>query len=134
MRLKNQVTYSEARKTSLVVAAVLGVVALIGLYRESVGTVWVAGSLAFALVLIGLLIPALAIMFHRAWMTLAFALGWVNSRIILTLVYVLLFIPYRLISRLAGRDPLSIRGKGSDSYWTKRARTRQSKQQFERLF
>lgn len=50
-------------------------------------------------------------------MTIAFALGYVNSRILLTLIFFLMFVPYRLLSRLFGRDPLSRRGAKRESYW-----------------
>jgi len=66
-------------------------------------------------------------------MRFAFALGYVNSRILLTLVYFLIFVPYGLISKLAGRDPLDLRSKRT-SYWHKREVTRQPKARFERLF
>ena len=42
--------------------------------------------------------------------------------------------PYGFISRLAGRDPLRRRGGGGESYWVERKRTRQGREQFERLF
>ncbi|MEO7538916.1 MAG: SxtJ family membrane protein, partial [Pyrinomonadaceae bacterium] len=66
--------------------------------------------------------------------TIAFALGWVNSRIILTIIYFLVFVPYSIVSRLLGRDVLKRRQPNGTSYWHMREKTRQSKEQFERLF
>lgn len=67
-------------------------------------------------------------------MRFAFALGYVNSRILLFVIYIVIFVPYGIISRLFGRDPLDIRGKERESYWHRRPVTRQTKEQFERLF
>ena len=78
--------------------------------------------------------PGVAKIFHRGWMTFAFALGYVNSRIILTLIFFLVFVPYGIISRVLGRDPLDLRGKNRDSYWHRRENPRQEREQFERLF
>ena len=129
-----QVTSKEARKTSLIVAAVLAIVSTFLFYRGSVRAHFVTACLALLLVLVGLFVPPAAKLFHRVWFTIAFALGWVNSRILLTIIYFLVFVPYGIVSRLAGRDPLGLRQPKSDSYWHKREKTRQSKEQFERLF
>jgi Saxitoxin biosynthesis operon protein SxtJ len=92
------------------------------------------GSIGAALLIVGLLFPAAARGFHTAWMSLASALGYVNSRVLLTLVYYLVFTPYGFVMRLAGRDPLRRRGKTQESYWIPRKTTRQTREQFERLF
>lgn len=130
--LKN-VSDKQARKTAVLVTAALTVVGAVLWWRGRVTGAAVVGVIAVALFLVGVFIPPLAKVFHRAWMTFAFALGYINSRIILTLIYFLVFVPYGLISRLVGRDPLQLRQK-KDSYWTPRIAKRQSKEQFERLF
>ena len=131
---KIAVTDEQARKTALVVAAVLAGIAAWNLYRGRAAVVAVFGSLALALVLAGVFLPALARRFHVLWMTLAVALGYVNSRVLLSLIYYGIFAPYSLVSRLFGRDLLRRRGAKSDSYWTPRKTTRQKREQFERLF
>jgi hypothetical protein len=131
--LKN-VTGREARKTTLIVAGVLAAAAAFAWYRGRETTMFVSAGIALLLVLIGFLVPTAAKAFHRLWYRIAFALGWVNSRILLTIIYFLIFVPYGVISRMAGRDPLNIRGERGESYWHKREKTRQSKEGFERLF
>jgi hypothetical protein len=62
-------------------------------------------------------------------------LGHINSIVLLTLLFYLVFVPYNLISRLIGRDRLRRRrGEKYESNWTERPRTRQTKEGFERLF
>jgi Saxitoxin biosynthesis operon protein SxtJ len=130
----NKVTDKEARKTTLVVAAVLTAAAALFWYRGKMTSCIVSISIAALLVLIGFLFPPAAKAFHRIWYKLAFALGWVNSRILLTIIYFLIFVPYRIVSRAFGRDPLQVRQGPRESYWHKREKTRQTKEQFERLF
>ncbi len=67
-------------------------------------------------------------------MTLAAALGYVNSRVLLTVLFYLVFAPYGFVSRLVKRDPLRRRGGRGESYWTPRKQTRQAREGFERLF
>lgn len=131
--LKN-VTNEQTRKTALLVAGALAVVTGILWWRERMTAAAIFGSIAAILILVGLFVPPLAKFFHRAWMTFALALGYVNSRIILTVIYFLVFVPYGFLSRVVGRDPLQLRQKGKETYWTRRTATRQSKEQFERLF
>jgi hypothetical protein len=128
------VTRGQARKSALLVAAVLLGVAAWNSYRGRTTVVFVLGSLGAALVVAGLFVPAAARAFHVAWMRLAVALGHVNSRVLLTLVYYLVVTPYGVVSRLARRDPLRRRGRGAESYWVERKTTRQARGQFERLF
>ncbi len=124
----------QARKTACVVSAVLLLVAAWQLYRGRSGVVAVVGGLGLLLLAVGLFVPPLALRFHVFWMRVAAVLGHVNSRVLLTLMYYGVFTPYRLGSRLAGRDPLRRRGPARQSYWVERKRTRQAKEQFERLF
>lgn len=131
--LKN-VTAHEARKTALLVAAVLLFAGAFFWYRGRLTAMVIALGLSITLALTGVFVPGLAKLFHRGWMRFAFALGYVNSRILLTVIYLVIFVPYGILSRLFGRDPLDLRSKKRESYWHRRAVTRQSKEQFERLF
>ncbi len=131
---KAHVTNAQARKTTLIVAAVLLAIAAWNIYRGRMNIVAVFGVTGGALLLTGLLLPALARRFHVFWMSVAAVLGYVNSRILLSLMYYLIFTPYGIISRLFGRDPLNRRAARRDSYWTQRKTTRQKREQFERLF
>lgn len=129
-----QVTNQQARKTALIVAGVLLLLAAWNFYRHRMTVVAVLGGIAGVLIIMGLLIPPAARAFHIAWMKLAFVLGYVNSRVLLFLLFYLVITPYGLIAKLFGHDPLSRRAKGSDSYWIPREKSRQTKEGFERSF
>ena len=128
------VTNAQARKSALLVAAVLLLIGAWNFYRGRMTAVVIFGSAGAALFLVGLFFPPAARGFHKAWMRFAALLGHVNSRVLLTLMYYLAITPYGFVSRLAGRDPLRRRGGGGESYWVERKRTRQGREQFERLF
>ena len=53
---------------------------------------------------------------YKGWMSLGHALGWVNSHIILGLVFIIVLQPIAYIMRLTGYDPLRIRKKGETTY------------------
>jgi hypothetical protein len=94
----------------------------------------VTGLLAIALVfkiywllLLVLAIGAVSIFFpvaakgiEWAWLKLALALGWVNSRILLSVIYFVFLLPIAWISRLFTRDPLLLRKKKTSSLFVTR--------------
>lgn len=133
---QSPVTDKQARKTALVVACVLLALAAWNLYRGRTTYVAVLGGIGCALLLVASpLVPAaVARRFHVFWMGAAALLGAINSRILLSLMFYLVFTPYGFISRLVGRDPLNRRTAKRESYWTPRKKTRQTKEGFERLF
>lgn len=78
----------------------------------------------------GILRPA-----YVLWMRLAYVLSWVNTRLILILVFYLVFTPYGLLMRLFGNDPLERRlERGRGSYWIKKERGAFTKEPYERQF
>jgi hypothetical protein len=54
----------------------------------------------------GLLLPEVLRPVFYVWMKLGHALGWINTRIILGLVFFVMFAPIALLLRLLGKDPL----------------------------
>ncbi|HEY0004843.1 MAG TPA: SxtJ family membrane protein [Pyrinomonadaceae bacterium] len=128
------VTNAQARKTALLVGGVLLLFSGWNYYRGRMTVVSILGGIGLALILTGLLLPTLARRFHIFWMKLAAILGYINSRILLSLMFYGVFAPYSLVMRLVGRDPLNRRGAARESYWIKRKTTRQQPEQFERIF
>ena len=76
----------------------------------------VAGSLT----LVALLAPGLLEIPFGVWMKVGHVLGWINTRIILTIVFYLLITPMGLMARLFGYDPLRLkRNQSLQSYRVK---------------
>jgi hypothetical protein len=77
--------------------------------------------------------PALRIA-HKPWMLLGAALAWINTRIILCAVFVVLFTPIGLFMRLFRIDLLNADWRRrADSYWTPPRNTESKKQRYERM-
>tara|TARA_Y100001968_G_scaffold141753_1_gene129565 strand:- start:15 stop:413 length:399 start_codon:yes stop_codon:yes gene_type:complete len=56
--------------------------------------------------LLGILKPFVLYYPYKGWMALGHALGWINSRMILGLVFLLVLQPIALIMKFVGYDPL----------------------------
>jgi hypothetical protein len=64
-----------------------------------------------------LAMPAALSYLHRGWTRLGEALGWLNTRVILSLLYLIAVVPIGLVMRLAGRDPMARKfDPAADSY------------------
>jgi len=128
------VSNKQARNTALLVSGVLLLLAAWNYHRGRLNVFAFLGIAGLALLLTGLFVPALARRFHVAWMKLAGILGYINSRVLLFLLFYLAITPYGLISRLFRRDPLTRRGAAKSSYWIPRKTSKQTREQFERSF
>tara|TARA_Y100000991_G_C21909508_1_gene321648 strand:+ start:524 stop:919 length:396 start_codon:yes stop_codon:yes gene_type:complete len=63
------------------------------------------------LFILGILRPRLLFYPYQAWMKIGLALGWINSHIVLGLVFLLVLQPISLIMKLFGYDPLKKKKK-----------------------
>ena len=81
-------------------------------------------TLGFWLIVVGVVVGGigltgtrLALPLYWAWLGIAFVLGNVMSRVIVVLIYFLLFTPMRVLGGLIGRDRLQLKKPRTDSYW-----------------
>jgi hypothetical protein len=66
--------------------------------------------------ILGLTAPRVLHYPYKVWMSLGHALGWVNSHIILGIVFMTVLQPTAFILRLTGYDPLRRQRKGEKTY------------------
>ena len=75
-------------------------------------TLWVG----FPAFIFGLISPRLLYYPYKVWIALGHTLGWVNSKIILTLVWIFVLQPIAFVMFLSGYDPLRSKRKGEKTY------------------
>jgi len=95
---------------------------------------WAAGAAAL-LAGCGLAVPEVLKPVYRAWMIFAVILGWVMTRVILTVVFYLVVTPISLLGRAFGEQFLQLKkSQGSSSYWVRRTGPPRQKSEYERQF
>jgi hypothetical protein len=79
--------------------------------------------------------PVLLKPVYIVWMRLGFVLGWVNTRLLLLIIFYLVVTPIGLLMRLLGNDPLLRRlDKKTSSYWVKKENKEFNPLNYERQF
>lgn len=127
-------TTKEARKFGLTIGLFL--LALSGFLfwkgRPSSQAVALAGG-AFAL--LGLAAPILLKPIYKVWMTFAVVMGFIMTRVILSVLFYAIFTPVSVVARLLGRDLLGERlDDGAATYWVRRPSEPFDPKSSERMF
>ena len=94
----------------------------------------IIGIIALTFVGLGLIIPVVLKPLYFVWMTFAAILGWVMTRVILSLVFYLIITPIALLTKLLGEDFLALKRAESDSYWNYRDSAEELNQDYEKQF
>ena len=104
--MQRKATNQDLRKFGLIVGSLFG---LLGVWPALVHgralrtwAVTLAGVLAFP----ALVFPRSLAHIHQNWMKVGHVLGWINTRIIMGVIFFVLFTPLGLVMDLMGKDPM----------------------------
>jgi len=114
-------------------AVAFAIVGAIRAWRRGFDGVAVAACVVAALFALSALIaPVMLAPVYRWWMRFAEILGWINTRILLILIFYLVVTPLGLVMRLFRRPPLDMARR--DSYWTEPPRNSYGDRHYEKQF
>jgi len=117
-KLKNiDTSQSRLRKFGLVVGGILLAIFVYYDLFHNTQIMWVSlvGSL---LILFGVIVPRWLYWLYYVWMGIAFVLGAVVSRVLLTIIFYLIITPIGVVVRLIQGNPLKFDiDKEGGSYW-----------------
>ena len=110
----------ELRKFGYTIGIALLVIGAALLYFGKQSNTYFIGFGAL-LCLSGLVYPSILKSVHKIWMSLAIVLGFIMTRVILTILFYFVFMPIRFIARIFGKKFIDLNfKKEADSYWNKR--------------
>jgi hypothetical protein len=124
----------ELRKFGLVVLIGMGILGLVFQFlfgQENVAIVLYA--IGAVLGLPGLTGTVVGLPGYWLWMGFAFVAGNVMGRVLLTVIYYLLFLPMGVGRRALGNDPLQLKRRPADSYWND-IKTGDESERYQRQF
>ena len=129
---KNSISQKQLREFGLLIG--IGFPVIIGwLIPAITGHLFRYWSLwmGIPILILGIIKPPLLIYPYKIWMFIGLILGWINSRLILGLVFILVLQPISFIMKIFGYDPLR---KKKISVLTYREIKEDYKVDFKRIF
>ena len=133
IRLKKYVASERVlRQFAAILATVLAIVAAWVYWRNGALPIW-AWALPLILLVFGTIMPNRLAGFYSVWMNIGHGLGWVNTHLILALMFYMILAPVGIIFRILGRCSLNITTLSNVDTYAVPSLQRASKH-FDRIF
>ena len=126
---------SELRKFGVTMAIAFGMLSGLLFWRDK-EYYWYFLIISLLLLLLGLCLPASLKYVYKGWMSVAAVMQWFMTRLILVLLFYLIFTPIGLLLRLCGKKLLDIEfeNNSAKSYWINRQQLKFDKNRYDKQF
>ena len=124
----------ELRQFGYTMSIVLGVLGVLFLWREKE---WYPYFIVLSVLFLvpTIFLPIILKPVQKLWMIMAVLLGWLMTRVILSILFYLVITPIGITMRLCGKDFLNRSfEEHSDSYWIPRETVTHNKEDYEKQF
>jgi hypothetical protein len=121
------------RSFGLSVGAVLLLIAAYNAWRGSITLAEGLAALGAVLLILGYARPQLLKWPSAVWWKLALVLGYVNARVLLTVIFAVVLVPIGLLWRVIGRDPLA-RRRAQWAGWASHPARYRDRKHYERMY
>jgi len=130
-----KVQKKDLRQFGIVLGIILGVFGSIHFFKSHASAYKWFFSFSAVSFVFGIFFPLKLKPVFTVFTKVAHAIGWVNTKIILTAVYYVILTPIGLLMRVFGKDLLNLKiDKRAASYWTARKETKPSKESLTKQF
>jgi hypothetical protein len=124
----------ELKQFGITIGTVLVLLGIWFVWRGKEGSYYLLIS-AVVFFALGFTLPLLLKPVQKLWMSLAILMGWLVTRVIITILFYLVVTPIGILAKLCGKEFLDTKlDKSVDSYWIQRRHTSSDKQRYEKQF
>ncbi len=125
---------SDLRKFGITIGVILLIIAGFLFWKEK-ESFQILLTFGVTLCILGIAIPFILKPIYWVWMIFATILGWIMTRVILSLLFYIIVTPIGLILRFFGKQFLELRwDKSKGSYWNYRTNEHLKKENYEKQF
>jgi hypothetical protein len=121
------------RSFGVSVGVVLCVIGALLMWRGRVGRAEIVGGIGAVLLVAGLIVPRVLKYPSAAWWKFSRAVGYVNARVLLTVLFAVVLVPLSIIWRVLGKDPLE-RRRGRSTGWSPYPPRYRDPRHYERMY
>ena len=86
------------------------------------------------LIILGVITPVILKPIYKIWMTFAVIIGWIMTRVILSVLFFSIITIIGIFTRLIGKDFLNLKSKNKESYWNIRNKEYELNQDYEKQY
>ncbi len=124
------------RKFGLVIFIGLGVIGIfISLKTHNLNVSKWLWSIGLLFLILGFILPSILRPVYRLWMLIAYFIGGIVSRVILTVLFYVVLTPTGLVLRLFRKDLLNQKFcENCDSFWVKKDLSTHTKEQYKKMY
>jgi len=124
----------ELRQFGFVIGGILFAIGIFLLYKGTSAYPVLLG-LGLLIIVLGLALPKILLPFQKVWMILAVVLGFIMTRVILSILFYLVITPMGILARIFNKKFLDLKFHDSkQSYWNTREKKEYKKIDTERQF
>ncbi len=132
--IRTGLSYESLRKFGITMAACFAAIALLVAFKHRHSPL-PACFISALFIFMAFAAPNTLKPIYTAWMKIGYILGWINTRIILAVIFYLVFTPMGLVMRLFGADLLDLKiDKNKKSYWLRKENKGMGLEGYERQF
>ena len=91
-------------------------------------------SIGSILIILGAITPVILKPIYKIWMAFAVVIGWIMTRIILSVLFFSIITIIGIFTRLIGKDFLNLKSKNKESYWNIRNKEYELNQDYEKQY
>ena len=125
---------SDLRKFGITIGVILLIIAGFLFWKEK-ESFQILLTFGVTLCILGIVIPFILKPIYWVWMIFATILGWIMTRVILSLLFYITLTPIGLILRFFGKQFLELRwDQSKESYWNIRTNDHLQKENYEKQF
>jgi len=125
---------SDLRKFGITIGVILLIIAGFLFWKEK-ESFQILLTFGITFCILGIVIPFILKPIYWVWMIFATILGWIMTRVILSLLFYIIVTPIGLIPRFFGKQFLELQwDKSKESYWNFRTNEHLKKENYEKQF
>jgi hypothetical protein len=104
--MPNEITSKQLRSFGFTVGGIFALIALWPIVVRAEDPRWWAMVVAGCLLVPAVVFPKSLVWVYKGWMAIGHVLGWINTRIILGMIFYVIVTPIGMIRRWLGKDPM----------------------------